>query len=208
MSNPKNRWSEQEIKQVSAESMVDVRTIRRTLAGESVREVSRARILNAARRLKLKIPVVILSVLALFGCGSSGTNGIFGQATGGAAGAVGMAGAPAAGAAGVAGTGNDAGEFCTAGDTRQCTCIGVPGEETCSPEAAWGVCKETLGHLCCSQAGLWKGCYTDGCSVCASELMNYPHYFDNHPNCVQIDCQPVERGECNAACPEPTDFDK
>jgi hypothetical protein len=112
MSKP--TWSEQEIKQVAAESMVDVRTIKRTLSGEKIREVSRLRILNAARRLKFKIPVVILS-LVFVGCGSSNTNPVFGASTGGAAGVAGVGGE--AGAAGTSGAGGEAGVAWDAGAT-------------------------------------------------------------------------------------------
>jgi hypothetical protein len=205
MSNTKNPWSEQEIKQVSAESMVDVRTIKRTLAGEAVREVSRARILYAARRLKLRLPLTLLSVLWLIGCGGPSFTDLGGAPdAGGTAGAAGQAGA--AGTAGTAGAVADSGE-CASGDTRPCSCIGVAGEQSCD-KTSWGVCKETQGWACCSQPGQWLGCYTDGCSVCTDELIGFPHYFEHHPNCDATSCEPTQRGACNEACPAPTADDQ
>jgi len=46
--------NEQQVRKLGAESMVDVRTIRRFLQGESVRGASRERIMKAAKKLRLE----------------------------------------------------------------------------------------------------------------------------------------------------------
>lgn len=50
----KKKWDEQTVRRVAAEAMVDRRTMRRFLAGEELRKLSRARIERAAKKLKVK----------------------------------------------------------------------------------------------------------------------------------------------------------
>lgn len=50
----KKKMDDQTIRRLSAESLVDIRTIRRWLAGEPVRSSSQSRIEAAAKKLKVK----------------------------------------------------------------------------------------------------------------------------------------------------------
>jgi hypothetical protein len=47
--------TEKQIRSISAESLVDVRTVRRYLVGEKVRNTSELRIVEAAKVLKIKV---------------------------------------------------------------------------------------------------------------------------------------------------------
>ena len=50
-----NELTEQQVRKLSAESMVDVRTIKRFLQGSNVRGASRERILKAAKKLRIEV---------------------------------------------------------------------------------------------------------------------------------------------------------
>lgn len=141
-------WSEQQIRRVSAESMVDVRTIKRALKGESIRKTSSTRISEAAKKLGLRTPAFVLGML-MFGCGLDSEGlGLFGSSStneaGGAAGQAGLAGAAGGGSAGQ--SGQDA------------------SSEACAPKT----CAE-LGYVC--------GTGQDGCGntlVCGPLYERHP----------------------------------
>jgi len=216
-------WTHQDIQRVSAESLVDTRTIERALRGDPVRPGSRTRIVAAARVLRLKLPAVLLAALLAFGCsldsessrlfGSGGAAGAaVDSAAGGVAGSVSLGGGAGPGGSNTGGVSGsppvDSGTTtCSDGEKRPCACIGIEGSERCTG-GTWEVCKEVLGGLCCSQPGEWLGCWGSGCLVCQQDIAAFPHYMEHHPACVITDCAPSARGACNSACPMPTAADQ
>jgi len=51
----KQQLEEKQIRSIAAESLVDVRTVRRFVDGEAVRPISKHRIHEAAKKLKIKL---------------------------------------------------------------------------------------------------------------------------------------------------------
>jgi hypothetical protein len=62
--------------------------------------------------------------------------------------------------------------------------------------------------VCGPTTGSWAGCGEDGCSVCPSALIDFPCYFDNHPDCRPADMCGGQLTTCNSACPQPTLADR
>jgi enediyne biosynthesis protein E4 len=63
---------------------------------------------------------------------------------------------------------------------------------------------------CPATSGQWKGCMNNGCNVCATLLVDYPRYFDNHPYCIPnytYQCVANAPTTCNSNCPAPTALD-
>lgn len=57
----------------------------------------------------------------------------------------------------------------------------------------------------------WPGCNFTGCGVCSELVVNYPHYFLNHPGCWSNSDRACQEGHylpCSNACPPPTAADK
>jgi len=62
--------------------------------------------------------------------------------------------------------------------------------------------------VCGPTSGSWAGCGEHGCAVCPSVLVDFPCYFDNHPDCRSADMCSGQLTTCNSACPQPTLADR
>lgn len=185
-------WNFQDVRRVSAESAVDVRTITRALAGDPIRPSSKTRIRAAAEKLKLRIPVLLFA-LGVFGCTSESQNGLFG----------GSGGAEEAGLGGNAGSGGAAGssggEAGSGGLSGSAGAAGESALDSGPPEAS----------TCAGTTGGFMGCQTTGCLVCTENVIAYPKYFANHPSCTPLGtCIVGVYGVCSDNCPKPTDADQ
>lgn len=58
--------------------------------------------------------------------------------------------------------------------------------------------------ICDGAQGNWQGCGSNGCSVCVENLVDYPRYFVNHPNCAPDVVCNKHFAACNNNCPAPT----
>jgi hypothetical protein len=64
------------------------------------------------------------------------------------------------------------------------------------------------GTACEGASGGWVGCRSNGCLVCQDQLVAYPNYLKNHPNCgVNPACEGLYFA-CSSSCPAPTNADR
>jgi len=72
--------------------------------------------------------------------------------------------------------------------------------DNCPPPAA--------ADSCDPDPNGWLGCVY-GCAVCTLDIALYPHYFQNHPNCIPMPGRCKDKVEhCGAACPAPGPADR
>ncbi len=64
---------------------------------------------------------------------------------------------------------------------------------------------------CAGVSGGWNGCRGSGCTACVELLVDYPQYFNRHPDC-KPNCTCANGGffaaTCSAVCPAPTSADR
>ncbi len=162
----KQLWSEQDIRRVSAESLVDVRTIRRAMKGESIRQTSKERIRNAAKKLGLMVGFLALVI----GCSSSSKNDeLFGS--GGEAGSAPIETGGAAGAGG-----EDSGASSFDATAEAVSCVGSPSGWIGCNDNGCGVCVSAVAeylHYFTNHPGCWPNsgtsCTTGGAFACSAD---------------------------------------